>query len=110
MSARKRGRKPPRVVLLDTRSMADLDGLSTHLSESIGYLDALLPIVRELSEGIRQIIPIISEMHQAQQKRSDAARRANQTRRERYQPPAGATPAQVGEEIERILANEGGEG
>lgn len=94
MTTKKRKSKPPRVVLLDTRNLADLGELTGQLRSAVSELAKLLPLMTELAGTSRQLLTVTSELHAAQQRRSEAARRANQTRRTNNgAPPAAPIPA-----------------
>jgi hypothetical protein len=90
MANRRRTRKPPRVVLLDTRQLADLTEITARMREALDSIQQLTTLVVALSEGARVLLPMVSEMHQAQQKRSSAARKANATRQSTLAGSAGA--------------------
>lgn len=100
-SRRRRKQKPPRVVLLDTRDLVQLDTLAGQLTEQVLSLGQLIHVLADLGEMTRTLIPLVSEMHAAQQRRSEGARRANRTRKATPQPadapPASPTPTPNGE-------------
>lgn len=83
MTARKKKRpRPPRVVLLDTRHLVQLDDLAARLVEAIGRLADLADLVTTLSQAARQMLPIVSEMHAAAEVRRAAGRKAARTRQQ----------------------------
>jgi hypothetical protein len=80
-SSRKARKKPPRCVLLDTRAWADFSGAVESLERATANVATTFDLMAQLVDEVRRLIPIVSELHAAQQRRSAAARRANETRR-----------------------------
>lgn len=77
---KRKKRKPPRCVLLDTRTYAELDGLAARVEETLSILRSLSTVLIEIGNFVRAAVPILSAVAAGQQKRSNAARKANATR------------------------------
>lgn len=86
--------KLPRCVLLDTRRMAELDQLTSALQDMLGNVRTLGEVILEIGNFVRAVSPILSDLAVKKAKRSEAASKANETRRQ-----AGADGEQAAQDI-----------
>ncbi len=80
MARRKRPR-PPRVVLLETRQLANLETLARSLLVTAEKLASLHSVLLDLATATPFLVLMADKWNADKERRSDAARRANATRR-----------------------------
>jgi len=78
---KRRKRKTPRLALVELREIHDLAEIGSGFQDALSSMQALLSVLRPLADTCAQLIHVVSQMHAAQEKRSNAARKANATRK-----------------------------